>query len=125
MKTIARQFLLAFLLIGTVTAVVAAEKSKAKVVNIKTSAICESCKARIEKALKGTEGVQEAMLNLDSKQVKVKYDPAVTTPEKLRAVVSGLGYNADEVKANADAYAKLPKCCQKPGVCDPSEHGKH
>lgn len=122
MKTIARQFLMALLLIGTVTTVVAAEKGKTKVVNIKTSAICGSCKARIEKALKAAPGVEEAMLNLDSKQVKVKYNTDVTTPEKLREVVSNLGYNADEVKANADAYTKLPKCCQKPGVCDPNEH---
>lgn len=124
MKTIARQFLMAFLLIGTVATVVAAEKGKTKVINIKTSAICESCKGRIEKALKATPGVEEAMLNLDSKQVKVKYNTEVTTAEKLREVVSNLGYNADEVKANAEAYNKLPKCCQKPGVCDPSEHSK-
>ena len=86
-------------------------------VNIKTSAVCGSCKARIEKALAAVEGVEGAILNLNSQQVKVKYDPGKTSPEKLREVVSSTGYNADDVKANAEAYHKLPGCCQKPGVC--------
>jgi mercuric ion binding protein len=119
MKTTMKSFLNAFLLIAIMSmGTEAIALSKTKVVNIKTSAVCASCKARIEKALTSAEGVEAAILNLNNKQVKVKYDPAKTSPEKLREVVVNTGYNADDVKANEEAYHKLPGCCQKPGVCE-------
>lgn len=118
MKKYIQSFGASFILIAFLaTTVEVTASSKAKVVTIKTSAVCGSCKARIEKTLKATEGVEEAILNLNSKQVKIKYDPAKTSPDKLREAVAAIGYNADEVKANAEAYYKLPGCCQKPGVC--------
>jgi periplasmic mercuric ion binding protein len=114
MKSLLNAFLLvAILSVGTE----AMASSKSKVISIKTSAVCGSCKARIEKALTSTEGVEGAILNLNNQKVKVKYDPAKTSPEKLREVVVNTGYNADDVKANEEAYHKLPGCCQKPGVC--------
>ncbi len=88
-------------------------KSKAEVVNIQTSAVCESCKARIEKALKATDGVIEANLNLDNKKVKVKYNPEKITADQIRTAISKIGYDADNVKKTAEGFAKLPKCCQK------------
>ena len=118
MKTTIKSFLNAFLVIAIMSVgVQAIGASKSKVVSIKTSAVCGSCKARIEKALTSSEGVEAAVLNLNSQKVKVKYDPAKTSPEKLRAVVVNTGYNADDAKANEEAYHKLPGCCQKPGVC--------
>ena len=118
MNATIKSFLNAFLLIAVLSVgTEVAALSKSKVLNIKTSAVCGSCKARIEKALTAIEGVEAAILNLNSKQVKVKYDPAKTSPDKLREVVANTGYNADEVKANSEAYHKLPGCCQKPGVC--------
>ncbi|MES2621621.1 MAG: heavy metal-associated domain-containing protein [Bacteroidota bacterium] len=118
MKATFKSFLGAFILIAILSASFeAAAIGKSKVVNIKTSAICGSCKARIEKALASAEGVEAAVLNLNSKQVKVKYDPAKTSPEKLREVVAGTGYSADDVKANEEAFNKLPGCCKKQGSC--------
>jgi copper chaperone CopZ len=118
MNSTIKSFLGAFLLIAILSAATeVAALSKSKTVNIKTSAVCGSCKARIEKALTAAEGVEAAILNLNNKSVKVKYNPAITSPEKLREVVSNTGYNADEVKANEEAYHKLPGCCQKEGVC--------
>ena len=85
---------------------------------IQTSAICESCKNRIEKALKATDGIVSANLNLDNKKIKVKYDPTKLSPDQIRAAIAGTGYDADGVKANADAFKALPPCCQaKGGSC--------
>ena len=92
----------------------AAEKSKSETVTIQTSAICGSCKARLERALKATEGVEEAILNLNNKKIKIKYDPSKTNPYKLRVVIANTGYDADEVKKNEESFKKLPECCQKP-----------
>ena len=115
MKQSIKQFCYAVILISVMsTGVTAAEKQKSAVVNIKTSAICGSCKNRLEKVLKATEGVEEALLNLNNKKIKIKYDPAKTNPDKLREVISATGYDADNVKKKEEAYTKLPQCCQRP-----------
>ncbi|HLP51069.1 MAG TPA: heavy metal-associated domain-containing protein [Chitinophagales bacterium] len=115
MKTIIRQFVSAVLLITVMSAgLYASEARKADVVTIKTSAICGSCKARIEKVVKAVEGVDAVLLNMNNKKLKVKYDPDKTSPERLREVISAAGYDADNVKKNPDAFSKLPQCCQTP-----------
>ncbi len=53
---------------------------------------CASCVQRIEKALKKTEGVQEAHVNLATEKAAVSYDPIQITPEKIAAVIQGTGY---------------------------------
>lgn len=119
MKNTIRTFLCAFILIAvTGTAIRAEIKPKSETVTIKTSAICNSCKNRIEKALKATEGVENVMLNLDNKKVKVKFNPEKVSAEKIREVIANTGYNADDVKRTDEAYSKLPRCCQGTTVCE-------
>ena len=91
-------------------------KLKSQVVTIQTSAVCESCKKRIEKVLKATDGVLEANLNLDNKKIKVKFNPDKTSAEQIRTVISNTGYDADDVKKNEEGFNKLPHCCQKTGA---------
>jgi copper chaperone CopZ len=115
MKRSIKQFFYAVILVAAMsTGVTAAEKQKSQIVTIQTSAICGSCKARLEKVLNATDGVEEAMLNLNNKKMKIKYDPAKTNPDKLREVISNTGYDADNVKKKEESYAKLPQCCQRP-----------
>lgn len=119
MKTIARGFTGAFLLIAILSVGLRAAEAptvqpKAKVVVIKTSVICGSCKMRVEKALQATDGVQAVAVDLDSKNVKVKYDPEKLSENQIRLVIANLGYNADDMKKDETAYTKLPMCCQKP-----------
>lgn len=115
MKNQIKSFLSALSLILVLSAgLSAAEKQKSETITIKTSAICESCKARLEKSLKATEGVEEAILNLNNKKMKIKYDPSKTNPDKLREAIANTGYDADDVKKNPKAYDGLPMCCQKP-----------
>ena len=83
-------------------------------VKIKTSAQCEMCKERIEKAMSKTEGVAKSDLDVDTKILTVHYDSVLINPEEIRKVISKTGYDADDVPANEKAYKKLPKCCQKP-----------
>jgi len=120
MKTQIRFFAGALILVALLSSFTGyAAKSKSEVVNIKTSAVCESCKARIEKALKSTDGVLAANLNLNDKKVKVKFNPDKTTADQIRTVISNTGYDADNVKKSAEGFNKLPHCCQKSGgSCD-------
>ena len=82
-------------------------------VKIKTSAICEMCKERIEKNLALTKGVAKSDLNLDDKVITVEYDAGKIDAAGIRKAISETGYDADEMKAVAKSYSKLPSCCKK------------
>jgi copper chaperone CopZ len=117
MKDIAKLFLGAFIGIAILSSFVAITVPKDKVVNIKTSAVCSMCKNKIEKALKSTLGISEALLNVKSKEVKVKYNPDLLSADQVRLVVINSGYNADEHARNPEAFAELPECCKDKSLC--------
>ena len=97
-------------------------KSKSDTITIQTSAQCEMCKERIEKALSYESGVKSSNLNLDSKKITVIFKPAKTTADKIRKAINAVGYDADNTKAVVEAYQKLPPCCKKP---DDPDHVAH
>lgn len=83
-------------------------------VQIKTSAQCEMCKERIEQEMQFTKGVTAVNLNVESKILTVTYNSKKNNVDKIREIISNLGYDADSVKANKEAHDNLPKCCQNP-----------
>lgn len=83
--------------------------------NIQTSAQCGSCKSRIENKLNYTKGIRFAELDLETKKVLVKFSPKKITLSEVKKVISELGYQADNVKANHKSMKALPKCCQPGG----------
>ena len=91
-----------------------AEKATVQTVEILTSAQCDMCKKSIETKLLSTGGVRFASLSMASKKVTVRYHPEKITPDKIRQVITYLGYDADEQKGNQEAYKSLPACCKKP-----------
>lgn len=86
---------------------------KIEKVEIKTSAICEHCKERIEGALDKMDGVKKSDLDLDTKIVKVEFDSEKISVDKIKTEITKTGYNADELKRDFKAYKKLPKCCKE------------
>ncbi len=83
-------------------------------VKIKTSAICEMCKERIEKNLALTKGVEKSDLNLeDQSNITVVYNPDKIDVAKIKQVIAETGYDADDVKAIKKSFDKLPSCCKK------------
>ena len=98
----------------TTPATTATAKSQGtETVQFKTSAVCDMCKARLEKSLVYEKGVKAASLDVDSKVLTVSYNPAKTTPAALRTAVQKTGYDADDLTADARAYERLPECCKK------------
>jgi copper chaperone CopZ len=94
--------------------VAAATKAKGtEQVQFKTSAVCDMCKARLEKSLAYEKGVQAAHLDVPSKVLTVTYNPAKTTTAALRTAIQKTGYDADEATADNRAYERLPECCKK------------
>jgi copper chaperone CopZ len=90
-------------------------QGEVKEVKIKTSAQCDMCKKRIEKAIGLEKGVKSAVLDVDSKVLTVAYRPDKTDTRKLQQAVQNVGYDADALPADPKAYKKLPDCCQKGG----------
>jgi len=84
-----------------------------EVVKIKTSAVCDMCKQKIEDRLRYEKGVQKVTLDVKTKIVTVVYKKDKTNADKIRTAISKIGYDADDVKANSKAYKKLDNCCQK------------
>ena len=93
----------------------AQDTKKTATIKIKTSAQCEQCKERLEKAFAYEKGVKKSELDVETAVFTVEYNPKKTTPEKLKEAVTKVGYDADELPANKKAYEKLPACCQKGG----------
>ncbi len=95
---------------------------KTEEVEIKTSAQCPMCRESIEETLTFERGVRHALLDMETKKVKVKYSSRRTNPERLRAAITRLGYDADDKEGDPEAYANLPACCKKP---DDPDHVAH
>jgi copper chaperone CopZ len=75
---------------------------------------CEECKDRIEKYMTREDGVQKITVDYKRKTAKVVYLWDRTNIENIKAAIANVGYDADDVSANPEAYEKLPTCCRKP-----------
>jgi mercuric ion binding protein len=105
--------ILFFIIASLIITINSAQAEGDKEVKIKTTAVCEMCKARIERTLGLSKGVKESSLNLKDKVVTVRYNPKKTTPEEIRDIIINTGYDADGMLANRKAHDKLPDCCKK------------
>ena len=83
-------------------------------VQIITSAECVAncCKDRIEQEMQFTKGVTSVNLNVESQVLTVTFKTKKNSVENIRKIISNLGYNADDVRANESAHNALPNCCQ-------------
>lgn len=86
--------------------------AKGNQVEIQTSAICAMCQHAIEYDLTFAKGIKNAELNLDNKVVTVVYNPDKITEDEIRERITKVGYHADEMERDAEAYENLPFCCK-------------
>lgn len=75
---------------------------------------CEECKDRIEKYLTREDGVLKATVDFKRKTCKVTYLWDRTTIENIKTAIANIGYDADDVAADPEAYKRLPTRCKKP-----------
>jgi periplasmic mercuric ion binding protein len=113
MKTKIQKSIFIIALFTVFTTAINAQTANVSELKLKTSAVCETCKETIEKALAFEKGVKKSDLDVASKIVTVTYNPQKTTPEKIRQAIANAGYDADDVKANPKSFKKLPDCCKK------------
>ena len=80
--------------VGVITAAAFTKTVTIKVEGMK----CAKCSASVSKALKATEGVQEAQVSSEKGEAVIKYDDAKLDEAKLREVINSTGFKAVEQK---------------------------
>lgn len=85
------------------TSTLSAQSKKEKKENIQTmkcwvSMSCENCKAKVEKNIPFEKGVKGLEVDLPTKIVTIKYQPAKTSEEKLEKAIQKLGYKTEIIK---------------------------
>lgn len=91
------------------------QQQQKQVVEIQTSAICIMCKQAIERDLTYEKGVKSVDLDLETKVVTVEYNAKKTNPDAIRKRITLVGYHADSLQRDPEAYEKLPFCCKDGG----------
>ncbi|TVR78926.1 MAG: heavy-metal-associated domain-containing protein [Chitinophagaceae bacterium] len=81
-------------------------------VDIKSSVLCKTCEKIILEALAFERGVRSAEVDIENKIITVRYNERRTDIDQIREAISKVGYDADHVKADAEAYKNLPFCCK-------------
>ena len=61
---------------------------------------CAKCSGAVAKALKATEGVEDAQVSSEKGEAVIKYDDQKLNETKLREVINGTGFKAVEEKGN-------------------------
>lgn len=89
-------------------------------ITIKTSIVCDHCMEcddcgyNIDTSIRKAKGIKKVVIDPEGSKVMVTYRTDKTTPEEIRNALSQAGFDADDVKADPEAYAKLDGCCKKP-----------
>ncbi len=108
-------------------AVSVAFAGEAKEVKMKTNLHCGSCKSKIEKGLKTHNGIESMNVDVASKMVTVRYNPDLTNEASLTKAISGIGYKAEVVDAEAKSCSTKKSCSTSARStsakkdCDPSD----
>ena len=78
------------------------------------TAQCNMCVANIENALNGVDGILKYKVELETDQVKIKYNSDMISLQGIEQLISKVGYQANNLPADVDAYTKLAMCCKLP-----------
>ena len=111
--------LLSIILITLLSFGVAQAQNKVETIAIKASIYCDHCKQcescgnRLENAVYGVKGIKRVDIDEAGKSLTVIYNPKKTSADAIRKAIAKVGYDADDVKADPAAYAKLDDCCKK------------
>jgi len=101
------------------------EVKGAETIIIQTNAYSVKSDEIFKGSLPFVKGVKEYKYDEKSYKIAVAYDAKKTNPDKIRAEIAKLGFDADQVKANEKARAKLPtECTTMPKGCN-KPCGKH
>lgn len=75
--------------------------------------VCETCGQNFQENLYKIKGLKMYELDEKAMTLTVFYNGKKTTLNEIKTAITKLGYDADEMKADAEAYEKLDGCCKK------------
>ena len=78
--------------LGLTTAFAATKTTTIRVAGMK----CNQCSSSVAKALKATDGVQDAVISAEKGEAVITYDDEKVTEAKLREVINATGFKAAE-----------------------------
>ena len=78
------------------------------------TAQCNMCVAKIGDALNGVDGILKYKVELETDQVKIKYNADMISLQGIEQLISKAGYQANNLPADVDTYNKLAMCCKLP-----------
>lgn len=110
-----KTFLLLFATLSLSSFQLSAQKKAVEKAVISTPGVqCEACKTRIENHLAHEYGVSSVRADYRRHTTTVAWYNDRTNIENIKTAIANMGYDADDVTAEADALKRLPKNCQHP-----------
>lgn len=100
----------ASILFSIITLSATAQNSATAEQTIKVWGNCGMCKTTIEKAAKKA-GTTSASWDKDTKELKVSFDTAKTSAQRIQMAIAKAGYDTQDMTGDDKAYSKLPACC--------------
>ena len=76
---------------------------------------CGMCIKKINDSLNDLDGIVKVDVSLNKKVGHVSYNATMLDLETIENSISSVGYDANETRANIEAYNKLDACCRVPG----------
>jgi len=109
-----------FVIIMLAASYVHAQQPKPQWLTVKSANLrCWECKERLERYLivenkaNMESGLMQWKINLLQGEIKLQYLPDRASPETIRAALNNAGFDADNEKADPEAYKKLPAICKR------------
>jgi len=96
-----------------------AQNNKNQKANITTNIYCSHCQecgtcgTILQKNLLKIKGVKSVQIVPAKNVIQVVYNENKTSLNTIKNTISITGYDADDVKADSESYAKLESCCKK------------
>lgn len=75
---------------------------------------CSMCKKTIETALADVQGITKAEVDMEKKVAHITYKASVIDLATIEKTIATVGYQANEMPADPEAYSDLDKCCKLP-----------
>ena len=110
-----KRFILLALLVLTLPVVAQSKNAKAQ---LNVEGICNTCKARIEKAALGVKGGKYAQWNVDTHQLSLILDEHKTSVPQIQEAIAKVGHSnslpdgSTKVEASEEDYNKVNDCCK-------------
>ena len=108
-----KTFILGIIVLTTFSISSFAQQKAIQKAVIKTPGVqCEDCKTRIENHLAHEDGIASVKADYRKHTVTVAWITDRTNIENIKTALANMGYDADDVTADPDAYKRLPVTCQ-------------